>query len=162
MRRSVFRFKVKDKERKGIVWVSNTYSDINDINDILWVNILLLRSSLKAWRRKRKEERVQLIYYILKNKKHQTKKDKWKGSNTMGEGVSFASKWKTRNRKGIVWVSNTYSDFNKINEILWVNIIILRSSLKAIEALRYEKIFMLKINIDWKWGGGSPSQCLLG
>ena len=35
-------------------------------------------------------ERVQLIYYMLKI--IFLKKDNWKGSNTMGEGVSFASK----------------------------------------------------------------------
>ncbi len=49
------------------------------------------------------------------------KKDEWKGSNTMWEEVSFASKWKTRNRKGI-WVYNTYSDINKINEKAWNNL----------------------------------------
>ena len=43
-------------------------------------------------------------------------KDIRKGRNTMGEGMSFPSKWKTRNRKDIVWVFNTYSDINKINE----------------------------------------------
>ena len=35
------------------------------------------------------------------------------------EGVSFASKWKTRIRKGIVWVYNTYSNINDINEKVW-------------------------------------------
>ena len=46
-------------------------------------------------------------------------KDIRKGRNTMGEGMSFPSKWKTRNRKDIVWVFNTYSDINKINEKIW-------------------------------------------
>ena len=46
-------------------------------------------------------------------------KDIRKGRNTMGEGMSFASKLKTRNRKDIVWVFNTYSDINKINEKIW-------------------------------------------
>ena len=34
----------------------------------------------------------------------------------MGEDVSFASKWETRNRKGIVWVYNTHSKINEIFE----------------------------------------------
>jgi hypothetical protein len=34
-RKSVFRFKVKTRNRKGIVWVYNIYSDINDVNKIL-------------------------------------------------------------------------------------------------------------------------------
>ena len=46
-------------------------------------------------------------------------KDIRKGRNTMGEEVSFASKWKTRKKKCIVWVFNTYSDINKINEKIW-------------------------------------------
>ena len=70
------------------------------------------------------EERVHMIYDIVKIRYTKKNKDKWKGSNTntMWERVSFASKWKTRNRKVIVWVFNTYSDINKINEKVWNNL----------------------------------------
>ena len=67
-------------------------------------------------------ERMQMIYSISKYEKHQTNKNIWKGSNTMGEGVSFASKWKIRNRKGIVWVFNTITDINEINEKVWITV----------------------------------------
>ena len=63
-----------------------------------------------------------MIYDILKIRYTKKNKDKWKGSNTIWERVSFASKWNTRNRKGIVWVFNTYSDINKINEKVWNNL----------------------------------------
>ena len=84
------------------------------MNKIIWVNILILRSSLKARRRRKGTGRkgaVDILYFKKIWNTKQTKKI-----------VSFASKWKTRNRKGIVWVYNTYSDINDVNEILWVNI----------------------------------------
>ena len=37
-----------------------TYSDIDDINEILWVNILMMRPSLKARRRRSRRRRRRL------------------------------------------------------------------------------------------------------
>ena len=55
----------------------------------------------ERWKMKDEEgERVHMIYDILKIRYTKKNKDKCKGSNTMWEGVSFVSMWKTRNRSG--------------------------------------------------------------
>ena len=69
---------------------------------------------LKEEEEEEEEERAQILDNIIKN--NITQNRQIKKSNALGAGVSFASKWKTRNRKVEVWVINTYSDINKINE----------------------------------------------
>ena len=54
----------------------------------------------KEKEKEEEEERVHMIYDILKIRYTKKNKDKWKGSNTLWEGVSFVSMWKTRNRSG--------------------------------------------------------------
>ena len=74
---------------------------IIDEGRILWVNILILR---RPWKLKIEEEEEEEEEEDIEEKE---------------EGVSFASKWKTRIRKGIVWVYNSYSNINEIIEKVW-------------------------------------------
>ncbi len=58
------------------------------------------------WKLKNKEERVQMLYYILSNNLTPINKDKWKGSNTLGAGggMSSSSKWKTMLCQFLLWL----------------------------------------------------------
>ena len=89
---------------------------INDEGRIFWVYILIMRSSLKVrrlWRRRRRRRRkvANNLLYFLKIRYTKKKRQMKRKQYHVRRSVS-ASKWKTRNRKGIVWVYNTYSDIN--------------------------------------------------
>ena len=84
----------KKRKRKGKVDFECDFHIGVKVNEDKWV---LWEEEEKE---EKEEERMQLIYIMFKKIRNTNqRKDKWKGSYSMGEGVSFASKWKTRNEK---------------------------------------------------------------